>query len=109
MKAITGNTYEIKEILKGWGFSWNVDSKVWVGDDAAMATFEKYIAKKCLAGGLLRRGEISISDFVPAAKKFDAIPEGFVRASCGHLVRSNLIMNANFGTSCPDCYDRMSN
>jgi hypothetical protein len=31
-----------------------------------------------------------------------------IKCDCGHTVAKNLVMNANFGTSCPDCYDRMS-
>ena len=31
-----------------------------------------------------------------------------VKCTCGHSIRKSLIMNANLGTSCPDCYDRMS-
>ena len=31
-----------------------------------------------------------------------------VRCDCGHSVEPLLVMNASLGTSCPDCYDRMS-
>lgn len=31
-----------------------------------------------------------------------------VRCDCGHSVERVLVMNASRGTSCPDCYDRMS-
>lgn len=31
-----------------------------------------------------------------------------VKCSCGHTVPSVQVMNASNGTSCPDCYDRMS-
>lgn len=31
-----------------------------------------------------------------------------VRCDCGHSVERALVMNASLGTSCPDCYDRMS-
>lgn len=31
-----------------------------------------------------------------------------VQCDCGHTVAKNLVMNASLGTSCPDCYDRMS-
>ena len=30
------------------------------------------------------------------------------RCSCGHTVAAAQVMNASLGTSCPDCYDRMS-
>lgn len=31
-----------------------------------------------------------------------------VRCDCGHTVARNMVMSASLGTSCPDCYDRMS-
>jgi len=31
-----------------------------------------------------------------------------VRCDCGHTVARNLVMSTSRGTSCPDCYDRMS-
>ena len=30
------------------------------------------------------------------------------RCSCGHTIPENLVMSASMGTSCPDCYDKMS-
>ena len=32
-----------------------------------------------------------------------------VKCSCGHNVPQGLVMSASMGTSCPNCYDRMSN
>ena len=32
-----------------------------------------------------------------------------VRCDCGHSTPVGTAMNASTGTSCPDCYDRMSN
>lgn len=32
-----------------------------------------------------------------------------VRCACGHSVEQSQVMSASLGTSCPDCYDRMSN
>ncbi len=31
-----------------------------------------------------------------------------VRCACGHSCQRNLVISASRGTSCPDCYDRMS-
>lgn len=31
-----------------------------------------------------------------------------VMASCGHTVSRTILMSASMGTTCPDCYDRMS-
>ena len=35
-------------------------------------------------------------------------PAQTVRAACGHTISRGLLMSASTGTSCPDCYDRMS-
>lgn len=35
-------------------------------------------------------------------------PVQLVECDCGHRVERALVMNASRGTSCPDCYDRMS-
>ena len=32
-----------------------------------------------------------------------------VKCSCGHSVPKGSVMSASLGTSCPDCYDEMSN
>jgi hypothetical protein len=31
-----------------------------------------------------------------------------VRCSCGHTCEASIVMSASLGTSCPNCYDRMS-
>ena len=33
---------------------------------------------------------------------------GLVKCACGHTVAKRLVMSASRGSSCPDCYDRMS-
>lgn len=35
-------------------------------------------------------------------------PVEMVRCACGHTIPKHLVMSASRGTSCPDCYDRMS-
>jgi hypothetical protein len=35
-------------------------------------------------------------------------PAKLVRCDCGRSVEPTLVMSASRGTSCPDCYDRMS-
>lgn len=42
-------------------------------------------------------------------RKRNAVPaEKMVLCDCGHRVQLALVMSASMGTSCPDCYDRMS-
>jgi hypothetical protein len=36
-------------------------------------------------------------------------PVQIVKCSCGHEAEKSSVMYASRGTSCPDCYDRMSN
>ena len=41
-------------------------------------------------------------------RKRNAPPVKMVDCDCGHSVPEGQRMSASFGTSCPDCYDRMS-
>ena len=41
-------------------------------------------------------------------QKRSAKPVTMVECDCGHSVPKGQRMTANLGTSCPDCYDRMS-
>ena len=36
-------------------------------------------------------------------------PVEMVKCDCGHTIPRISVMSASMGTSCPDCYDRMSN
>ena len=36
-------------------------------------------------------------------------PIKMVKCSCGHTVPAESVMAASLGSSCPDCYDKMSN
>jgi hypothetical protein len=41
-------------------------------------------------------------------KQAPKAPEKLVKCSCGHSVPRAQVMSASLGSSCPDCYDRMS-
>lgn len=41
-------------------------------------------------------------------RKRTAPPVETVRCDCGHTVARSQVMSASLGTSCPACYDRMS-
>lgn len=43
-----------------------------------------------------------------AARRAAAPPVKMVKCSCGHTVPSGSVMSASMGSSCPDCYDRLS-
>ena len=55
------------------------------------------------------------SDWYAQIRDADAIkpispkPVEMVKCSCGHTVSKNIVMGASLGSSCPECYDRMSN
>jgi len=36
-------------------------------------------------------------------------PVEMKKCSCGHTIPKTLVMSASMGSSCPDCYDKMSN
>jgi len=43
------------------------------------------------------------------ARRAAAPPVQMVKCSCGHTVPRMSVMSASIGSSCPECYDRMSN
>lgn len=43
-----------------------------------------------------------------AAQRAAAPPVKMVKCSCGHTIPSISVMSASTGSSCPDCYDRLS-
>ena len=55
---------------------------------------------------LVRDGDTA--DAIKAAWSAKANSVMMVMCSCGHQAISSRVMNASRGTSCPDCYDRMS-
>ena len=42
------------------------------------------------------------------ARDRETVRVATVRCDCGHDVPRRMVMNASMGTSCPRCYDRMS-
>ena len=42
------------------------------------------------------------------ARKAKQKPVKMIECACGHTINSVLVMSSAFGSSCPDCYDRMS-
>jgi hypothetical protein len=42
------------------------------------------------------------------SKKPEQITVEMIKCSCGHTIPATQVMNASMGTSCADCYDRMS-
>jgi hypothetical protein len=52
--------------------------------------------------------ETSVEDEQEAERLQPTTTRRMVKCNCGHTVPQALVMSANLGTSCPDCYDRMS-
>lgn len=44
----------------------------------------------------------------PPRQHAGALEVELVKCDCGHSVPRGVVMNASMGTSCPACYDRMS-
>lgn len=49
-----------------------------------------------------------MAEIKSARLKPTPIPVEMVRCSCGHTISKNLVMTTSMGSSCPRCYDRMS-
>ena len=45
---------------------------------------------------------------IVTARRANRRPVEMVKCSCGHTIPRMSVMSASMGTSCPDCYDRMS-
>ena len=45
---------------------------------------------------------------IMAARRAASAPVKMVKCACGHTIPSGSVMSTSGGTSCPDCYDRMS-
>ena len=52
--------------------------------------------------------ETTVHDEVEAERLQPTTRERMIKCSCGHTVPASWVMSANAGSSCPDCYDRMS-
>lgn len=53
-----------------------------------------------------RDGEVA--ERIAAARRANQKSVELVKCSCGHTIPRTSIMSASLGSSCPDCYDRMS-
>jgi hypothetical protein len=69
---------------------------------------EKYTPEFCVKMALALRRLYGIEAGRKAIQKPLVIPE-IVECDCGHMVSRVLVMSASRGSSCPDCYDEMSN
>lgn len=77
---------------------------------------ETEIVKKLSAGSEVRIGtdwndnirSLVAVEKIVAERQAKIKPEIMRKCNCGHTIPSNQVMSASMGTSCPDCYDRMS-
>lgn len=60
--------------------------------------------------GIAEAGQVPASDIASQleAERLQPTPRATVKCDCGHVVPRAWVMSASLGTSCPDCYDRMS-
>jgi hypothetical protein len=52
--------------------------------------------------------ETTPQDEIDAERLQPTSHERLVKCSCGHTVPASWVMAANLGSSCPDCYDQLS-
>ena len=78
---------------------------------------DRKLLLEALSAGKLARYKLpgTAHDWFDKLRDADAVIEPkiqkkpeLVRCSCGHSVSKINVMNASLGSSCPDCYDRMS-
>ena len=46
--------------------------------------------------------------YAPITQSAPVVKEVVIKCGCGHSMVSHLVMNTSRGTSCPNCFDRMS-
>lgn len=102
-------TTKINE-YKGWNIYSSPDQ--WGGADQLCAEKNRIVISDV---SVMSRLFEKIDAFENPAAITEAITEKVVkveipqvRCSCGHTVNAEMVMNASLGSSCPDCYDRMS-
>lgn len=68
------------------------------------------ISGKTSGLGIGEAGRVPASDIASEleAERLQPTPPATVKCGCGHTVPREWVMSAALGTSCPDCYDRMS-
>ena len=97
---ITGNlTSEIRETIVGTYQGMEGDYGLILQDDGRMRHVPYWLVETVAEHEKIVAHRIACAE-APA-------PE-LVKCVCGHRVPRSLVMNASMGTSCPDCYDRMS-
>ena len=71
---------------------------------------EHDVSSKRSGLGIGEAGRVPASDPLSAleAERLQPTPPATVKCDCGHVVPRAWVMSASLGTSCPDCYDRMS-
>jgi len=100
----------VAHYMSGWGTQ--------VPDDIAQALSNGTAAEHPNSGDVIEFGSEDIERVRVLIREAKAQREAkrevqrqnnpLTRCDCGHTVPRNLVMSASLGTSCPDCYDRMS-
>ena len=103
----------------------NDNSTIWTdytGDpDPLFAAAERFtgVSREEIMGGLNQGMKVRIDrgtnscfmrsgDFYQQKKSTATEHQTTVTCDCGHTVAANLVMTTANGTSCPNCYDKMS-
>ncbi len=108
---------EQRAALEPTGITWRDRSigLVLTGDVAEALTGNPNASAGGLMGGVLRFTWADVERVATLVRANRERHEArraaveMVRCDCGHTVPRNLVMSTSRGSSCPDCYDLMSN
>jgi hypothetical protein len=112
IEYLRGNTIVTEEFLNRC-----IANEQRIGDEWGMMTRDEVI--NALLSGMDLRNDRNdwysncrcgnTHDRKIAERRAHQKPVKMVKCNCGHTIPENMVMSASMGTSCPDCYDRMSN
>ena len=95
---------QLSDIVSG---KMTVDQVLAEGVDSYAIKYYEPTAIDCTAYYALHRAYMALED---AKKKpvLKFVEVEMVKCRCGHTIPRSMVMAASMGSSCPDCYDRMS-
>ena len=115
---MNANEYEITNGYVGsWGVSYTTATAETLSEAIAAAAKRKNVTEERIIEMLQNGVKVAWCDSPNhyydhgtgyTRSKRTPQPVKLVRCDCGHSVPSVQVMSTSQGTSCPDCYDRMS-
>ena len=117
--ALNPADYEITDgYIGSFGLTWETAAEETLHDAVEQAAARNKVTSEAIIGYLLDGKVIAWCDSPNhyydhgagriRRKTAPKAPEKLIKCGCGHSVPRSQVMNASLGSSCPDCYDRMS-